>query len=65
MSVSPRKMGKRTCTRSQTYMLDYQFAMLNASPPHGEGRTLLDNQLLCCIVIHSLSLLFIKFLAIP
>lgn len=37
MSVSPRKMGKRTCTISQTYMLDYQFAMLNASPPHGEG----------------------------
>lgn len=54
MSVSPRKMGKRTYTRSQTYMLDYQFAMLNASPPHGEGRTLLDNQLLCCIVIHCL-----------
>ena len=59
MSVSPRKAwGKRTCTRSRPVLttgtltlFNYQFALLNASPPRGEERTLLDNYLECIIIV--------------
>ena len=55
-----KNLGKRTCTCTRSYpvlttgkrtLLNYQFALLNASPPRGEERTLLDNYLECIIIV--------------
>ena len=53
-----KNLGKRTRTRSHPVLttgtltlFNYQFALLNASPPRGEERTLLDNYLECIIIV--------------